>query len=144
MRRSRKSFYAITLRNSPTWPVGANTRANIQNVLGKDGYPADPHVERGESFALLTGRMGHEMDAQFPEITSSLSSVATTCAVAGHRPFPDHHQTRKFTTAVLISQRHRAFRLSIARRNLQFSHRLSGDHVGRRNQRTGYGATRPL
>jgi type VI secretion system protein ImpG len=38
-----------------------------------DGYPADPHVERLiESFALLTARIQHEMDAEFPEITSSL------------------------------------------------------------------------
>ncbi len=42
----------------------------------QDGYPADPHVERLiESFALLTGRIRHEMDAEFPEITSSLLGV---------------------------------------------------------------------
>lgn len=42
----------------------------------QDGYPADPHVERLiESFALLTGRVRHEMDAEFPEITSSLLGV---------------------------------------------------------------------
>ena len=34
---------------------------------------ADPHVERLlESFALLTGRLQHRMDQEFPEITSAL------------------------------------------------------------------------
>ena len=42
----------------------------------QDGYPADPHVERLiESFALLTARIQHEMDAEFPEITSALLGV---------------------------------------------------------------------
>ena len=37
---------------------------------------ADPHVERLlESFALLTGRLQHRMDQEFPEITSALLGV---------------------------------------------------------------------
>ena len=42
----------------------------------QDGHPADPHVERLiESFAFLTGRLQHELDAQFPQISTSLLSV---------------------------------------------------------------------
>jgi type VI secretion system protein ImpG len=42
----------------------------------QDGYPADPHVERLiESFALLTGRIRHEMEAEFPEISTALLGV---------------------------------------------------------------------
>ncbi len=42
----------------------------------EDGHPADPHVERlVESFAFLTGRIQHELDAQFPDISTSLLSV---------------------------------------------------------------------
>ncbi|HEX4135058.1 MAG TPA: type VI secretion system baseplate subunit TssF [Bryobacteraceae bacterium] len=52
------------------YPMVAN-RLELQ-----DGHPADPHVERLiESFAFLTGRIQHELDAQFPEITTSLLSV---------------------------------------------------------------------
>lgn len=37
---------------------------------------ADPHVERLiESFALLTGRLQHRLDQEFPEITSALLGV---------------------------------------------------------------------
>jgi type VI secretion system protein ImpG len=41
-----------------------------------DGYPADPHVERLiESFAFLTARLRREMDAEFPELTTSLLGI---------------------------------------------------------------------
>lgn len=42
----------------------------------QDGHPADPHVERLiESFAFLTAQIHHELDAEFPEITTSLLGV---------------------------------------------------------------------
>ncbi|MFL6446765.1 MAG: type VI secretion system baseplate subunit TssF [Bryobacteraceae bacterium] len=42
----------------------------------QDGHPADPHVERlVESFAFLTARIQHELDARFPEISTSLLTV---------------------------------------------------------------------
>jgi type VI secretion system protein ImpG len=74
----------------------------------QDGYPADPHVERLiESFALLTGRVRHEMDAQFPEITSSLLGVlypqlqqpVPSLAIAHFQIDP---KRGKFTTGHLI------------------------------------------
>lgn len=42
----------------------------------QQGQPADPHIERLiESFAFLTARIQHQLDAQFPEISTSLLSV---------------------------------------------------------------------
>lgn len=42
----------------------------------QDGHPADPHVERLiESFAFLTSRIQYQLDAEFPEISTSLLSV---------------------------------------------------------------------
>src|SRR6266404_676256 len=41
-----------------------------------DGRSTDPHVERLiESFALLTGRIQHKLDDEFPELTDALLSV---------------------------------------------------------------------
>jgi type VI secretion system protein ImpG len=43
--------------------------------LGRDEC-ADPHVERLiESFALLTARLQHEIDSEFPDITSALLGI---------------------------------------------------------------------
>jgi type VI secretion system protein ImpG len=43
--------------------------------LGRDEC-ADPHVERLiEAFAFLTGRLQHEMDSEFPDITSALLNI---------------------------------------------------------------------
>ena len=43
--------------------------------LGRDEC-ADPHVERLiESFAFLTGRLQHEIDSEFPDITSALLNI---------------------------------------------------------------------
>ena len=43
--------------------------------LGRDEC-ADPHVERLiEAFAFLTGRLQHEIDSEFPDITSALSNI---------------------------------------------------------------------
>src|ERR1700722_4177376 len=40
------------------------------------GSSADPHVERLiESFAFLTGRIQHDIESEFPEITSALLGV---------------------------------------------------------------------
>jgi type VI secretion system protein ImpG len=40
------------------------------------GRPADPHVERLiESFAFLTARLQHRIDAEFPEISSAMLSL---------------------------------------------------------------------
>jgi type VI secretion system protein ImpG len=74
----------------------------------QDGYPADPHVERLiESFALLTGRIRHEMDVQFPEITSSLLGVLYPQLQQPVPPLAIAHfeidaQRGKFTTGHLI------------------------------------------
>src|SRR5262245_58059974 len=49
----------------------------IARRLGMDstGY-TDPHVERlVEAFALLTGRIQHKLDDEFPEITEALLDV---------------------------------------------------------------------
>jgi type VI secretion system protein ImpG len=43
--------------------------------LGRDEC-ADPHVERLiEAFAFLTGRLQHELDSEFPDITSALLNI---------------------------------------------------------------------
>ena len=43
--------------------------------LGRDEC-ADPHVERLiEAFAFLTGRLQHEIDSEFPDITSALLNI---------------------------------------------------------------------
>lgn len=43
--------------------------------LGRDDC-ADPHVERLiEAFAFLTGRLQHEIDSEFPDITNALLSI---------------------------------------------------------------------
>jgi type VI secretion system protein ImpG len=43
--------------------------------LGRDDC-ADPHVERLiEAFAFLTGRLQHEIDSEFPDITSALLNI---------------------------------------------------------------------
>jgi type VI secretion system protein ImpG len=43
--------------------------------LGRDEC-ADPHVERLiEAFAFLTGRLQHELDSEFPDITSALLGI---------------------------------------------------------------------
>jgi type VI secretion system protein ImpG len=74
----------------------------------QDGYPADPHVERLiESFALLTGRIRHEMDAEFPEITSALLGVLYPQLQQPVPPlamarFEIDPQRGKFTTGHLI------------------------------------------
>jgi type VI secretion system protein ImpG len=74
----------------------------------QDGYPADPHVERLiESFALLTGRIRHEMDAEFPEITSALLGVLYPQLQQPVPPLAIAHfeidpQRGKFTTGHLI------------------------------------------
>ena len=43
--------------------------------LGRDEC-TDPHVERLiEAFAFLTGRLQHEIDSEFPDITSALLNI---------------------------------------------------------------------
>lgn len=49
----------------------------VARRLGMDSVPySDPHVERLiEAFALLTGRIQHKLDDEFPEITESILDV---------------------------------------------------------------------
>ena len=74
----------------------------------QDGHPADPHVERLiESFAFLTGRIQHELDAEFPEITSSLLGVLYPHLVQPIPPlavarFQIDARRGKFTTGHLV------------------------------------------
>jgi type VI secretion system protein ImpG len=77
----------------------------------QDGYPADPHVERLiESFALLTGRIQHEMNAEFPEISTALLGVLYPHLV---QPIPPLAMARfqidarrgKFTTGHVIPKK---------------------------------------
>lgn len=74
----------------------------------QDGHPADPHVERLiESFALLTGRIRHEMDAEFPQITSSLLGILYPQLTQPIPPtaiarFGIDAQRGKFTTGHLV------------------------------------------
>src|SRR5438093_3383520 len=45
-------------------------------LLLEPNRSADPHVERLiESFALLTGRVHHKLDDEFPELTDALLNV---------------------------------------------------------------------
>jgi type VI secretion system protein ImpG len=77
----------------------------------QDGYPADPHVERLiESFALLTGRIQHQMEAEFPEISTALLGVLYPHLVQPVPPlavaqFQIDARRGKFTTGHLIPKK---------------------------------------
>jgi type VI secretion system protein ImpG len=77
----------------------------------QDGYPADPHVERLiESFALLTGRIRHEMEAEFPEISTALLGILHPHLVQPVPPlavakFQIDARRGKFTTGHLIPEK---------------------------------------
>src|SRR3954469_10944574 len=50
--------------------------ATAGRLLLESGVSADPHTERLiESFALLTARVQHKLDDEFPELTDALLSV---------------------------------------------------------------------
>src|SRR5579875_3968385 len=67
-------------------------------LLLEPNRSADPHVERLiEAFALLSGRIQHRLDDEFPELTDALLSVLyphylapiPSCAIAQFRAQPD-------------------------------------------------------
>jgi type VI secretion system protein ImpG len=86
------------------YPMVAN-RLELQ-----DGHPADPHIERLiESFAFLTGRIQHELDAEFPEITTSLLGILYPHLVQPIPPlavarFEIDARRGKFTTGHVIAK----------------------------------------
>ena len=76
----------------------------------QDGHPADAQVERLiESFAFLTARVQHQLEAEFPEISTSLLSVLYPHLVQPIPPlaiarFEVDARRGKFTTGHLIEK----------------------------------------
>lgn len=76
----------------------------------QDGHPADAQVERLiESFAFLTARIQHQLDAEFPEISTSLLSILYPHLVQPVPPlavarFEVDGKRGKFTTGHVIEK----------------------------------------
>jgi type VI secretion system protein ImpG len=57
-------------------PFAERYPANAKNLVPETGRSIDPHLERLiEGFALLTGRVRHKVDSEFPELIESLLQV---------------------------------------------------------------------
>ncbi|HTQ80311.1 MAG TPA: type VI secretion system baseplate subunit TssF, partial [Thermoanaerobaculia bacterium] len=78
--------------------------------LGAGGESSDPHVERLiEAFAFLTGRIQHNLDADFPEVASELLNLlyphylnpVPSMAIARFEVDPDRG---KITTGYLLDR----------------------------------------
>lgn len=89
-------------------------RVAKQLELGRDEC-SDPHVERLiEAFAFLTGRLQHEIDSEFPDITSALlnilypqlTSPIPSMAIA---QFNVDHKEGKMTTGFTIDRHTQLF-----------------------------------
>ncbi|HEV7516247.1 MAG TPA: type VI secretion system baseplate subunit TssF [Thermoanaerobaculia bacterium] len=93
--------------------AGASFAAQYPQVaagleIGAGGSSSDPHVERLiESFAFLTGRIQHNLDADFPEVASELLNLlyphylnpVPSMAIAR---FEVDHERGKLTTGHLL------------------------------------------
>ncbi len=117
--------------------------------LGRDEC-ADPHVERLiEAFAFLTGRLQHEIDSEFPDITSALLNILypqmtapiPSMAIAQFNIDPEQG---KMTTGFTIDRHTPLFADAAARRVVPFSHLLSRYAVAVESRRRGSRKHAPL
>jgi type VI secretion system protein ImpG len=92
-----EAFYEreLAFLEETTRPFSERYPANAKNLVPETGRSIDPHLERLiEGCALLTGRIRHKVDSEFPELIESLlqilyphlSLIIPSMAIAQARP----------------------------------------------------------